>query len=126
MSEIAKSDRDSTGRFKSGNVGGPGRKPGSRNKLGEAFLEDLLDAWNEHGATALERCATEEPAQFVRVVASLMPKDINLNVALDPGEFVERFRSAQAMLGNAEPPGLRRPLRTIAPRTIEHESDDAG
>jgi hypothetical protein len=62
----------------------------------------------------------------VRVVASLMPKDVNLNVALDPGEFAERFRSAQAMLGNDEPLRLRRSLRTVAPRTNEHESYDGG
>jgi hypothetical protein len=127
MSEITNSGRDAkNGRFLAGNTGNGGRPKGARSKLGEAFLEDLRDAWNEHGAQALRRCAIEEPAQFVRVVASLMPKDVNLNVALDPGEFVERFRSAQAMLGNDEPPRLRRSLRTTAPRTMEHESNDAG
>jgi hypothetical protein len=44
-------ERDAkTGRFVTGNFGGPGRKLGSRNKLGEAFIEDLRDAWIEHGA----------------------------------------------------------------------------
>ena len=54
-----------TGRFQPGNNGGPGRKPGSRNALGQAFLEDLRDAWERHGAMALARCAVDEPAQFV-------------------------------------------------------------
>lgn len=104
-------ERDSTtGRFVSGNSGGPGRKVGSRNKLGEAFIEDLRDAWNEHGPTALARCATEEPAQFVRVVASLMPRDVNLNMTsqVDMADFASKFRAAVALLGN-EPP----PMRTI-------------
>jgi hypothetical protein len=123
MSEITDSDRDArTGRFLSGNVGGPGRERGSRSKLGSAFLEDLRDAWNEHGATALARCATEEPAQFVRVVASLMPRDVNINMAVDVTDFATKFRTACELLGNTEPPQPRRPLRTIAPRTIEHDN----
>jgi Family of unknown function (DUF5681) len=91
--------------FKPGQSGNPaGRPKGARSKLGEAFLEDLRDAWLEHGAEALRRCATEDPAQFVRVVASLMPKDVNLNVAVDATEFVGKFRQAVALLGNTAPP----------------------
>jgi hypothetical protein len=115
--------RDDRGRFQSGNIGG-GRPKGSRNKLGEAFLEDLRDAWNEHGTEALKRCAIEEPAQFCRIVASLMPKDVNLNLSVDAADFATKFRSARAMLGNAELPQPRRLLRTIAPRTIEHDDAD--
>ena len=115
--------RDDRGRFQSGNIGG-GRPKGSRNKLGEAFLEDLRDAWNEHGTEALKRCAIEEPAQFCRIVASLMPKDVNLNLSVDAADFATKFRSARAMLGNAEPPEPRRSLRTIAPQTIEHDDAD--
>jgi hypothetical protein len=68
---------------------------------------------------ALQRCAEEEPAQFVRVVASLMPKDINLNVAVDVADFATKFRTACAMLGNTEPSRLRRPLP--GQRVIEHD-----
>jgi hypothetical protein len=105
---------EKTGRFVTGNVGGPGRKLGSRNKLGEAFLEDLRDCWEQHGVDALRRCAVEEPAQFVRVVASLLPRDVNLNVAVDPRAIAENFRAAVAMLGN-ELPAPRRA------KVIEHE-----
>jgi hypothetical protein len=97
-------ERDAkTGRFVTGNFGGPGRKLGSRNTLGEAFIEHLRDAWIEHGATALARCAQEEPAQFRKIVASLMPKDINLNVSVDAQDFATKFRAAFKVLGN-EPP----------------------
>ena len=96
-------ERDRGGRFVIGGKPGPGRPRGARSKLGEQFLEDLRDAWIEHGATALARCAAEEPAQFVRVVASLMPKDFNINLSVDAPEFIQRFRQAQQMLGNAPP-----------------------
>src|SRR3954449_2344760 len=99
-----------TGRFVPGNSGFGGRPKGARSKLGEAFLEDLRDAWNEHGATALARCAIEEPAQFVRVIASLMPRDVNLNLAatVSAANFAENFRNALALLHD-EP----RPIKTI-------------
>lgn len=60
--------------------GNPGRPKGSRNKLGEAFLEDLYKDWSENGAQALKDCREQNPAAYVRTVASLLPKDINLSV----------------------------------------------
>jgi hypothetical protein len=91
-----------SGRFLPGNSGFGGRPRGSRNKLGEAFLEDLRDSWIEQGPRALARCAEEDPAGYCRIVASLMPKDIDVNVtgSVDVGDFAERFRGALAMLGN--------------------------
>jgi len=98
------------GRFLPGNSGNGGRKPGSRNKLGEAFVEDLRDCWQQHGAEALQRVARDDPATLLKVIASLLPKDLNLNVGVNVETFVQTFRSAQAMLGN-DPPAARRRLR---------------
>jgi|ERR1041385_1146004 hypothetical protein len=62
-----------TGRFLAGNCGNGGRPPGSRNKLGEAFLADLHAQWVKSGAKALELMAKNDPSGFVRVCASLLP-----------------------------------------------------
>ena len=107
--------REPTGRFVNGHKSiSPGRPVGSRSKLGEAFLEDLRDAWIEYGATALARCAKEEPAQFCRIVAGLLPRDLNINVAVDAGSFASTFRAAAAMLGNSLPETLpRRRMKVI-------------
>jgi hypothetical protein len=112
MTETATSDRDQrSGRFLPGNSGFGGRPRGSRNKLGEAFLEDLRDAWNEHGATALTACAINEPGTFCKIVSSLLPRTVDINIAVDPQGFVEKFRTAVALLGNDLPPRqVRRPL----------------
>jgi hypothetical protein len=101
-------ERDTKGRFLSGTKAGPGRPVGSRNKLTENFVADLRDCWEVHGRDALERVARDEPATLLKVVASLMPKDISLSVtaAVDAGTFAEQFRAAVQLLGN-EPPKMR-------------------
>ena len=53
-----------------------GRPKGSRNKLGEAFIADVFAKWTEHGAGALDALIERDPGGFVRVVASLMPKEM--------------------------------------------------
>src|SRR5947208_3641472 len=119
MSEIITAERDRGGRFVNGGIPGPGRPRGARNKLGEAFLEDLRDAWNEHGASALARCAEQEPGTFCRIVSGLLPKSIDLNVAVDVNAFASSFRAAVELLGN-EPP-LHEALRSEA-LSIEHDN----
>jgi hypothetical protein len=99
--------------FKPGQSGNPaGRPRGSRNRLADAFVTDLAAAWEEHGVMALTKCATAEPAKFVSIIASLLPRDVSLNVthSVDPLAFHDRFRQALELLGNAEP----------APKVIEH------
>jgi hypothetical protein len=94
--------RDHKGRFLPGNGGNGGRRPGARNKLGEQFLEDLRESWNECGPRALARCAEDDPAGYCRIVASLMPKDVDINVSgsIDVEDFAQRFRNAVELLGN--------------------------
>lgn len=63
--------------FQPGQSGNPaGRKLGSRNKLGEAFLADMFDAWKAQGVDAIRRVIDERPQDFLKVVASILPKEI--------------------------------------------------
>lgn len=108
--DIAERDQKN-GRFLPGNSGFGGRPRGSRNKLGEQFLEDLKAVWEEAGIDALRRCAREDAPAFCRIISGLLPRDININhdVTLDVGDFATRFRNAVELLGNQ--PG---------PKAIEH------
>jgi hypothetical protein len=69
-------EKDQLGRFLPGNNGGPGRPPGSKNKLVEDFLADFHSAWQANGADALRRMVKDEPSAFVQAAVQLMPKDV--------------------------------------------------
>jgi hypothetical protein len=64
-----------------GQSGNPAGKPkGARTKLGEAFIEALHDDFNEHGIAAIQVVRAEKPDQYLKVIASLMPKEHRLSV----------------------------------------------
>ena len=71
--------------FKPGNTGRP---TGARNRLGEKFLEDMLAAWNDKGISAIERVIIERPQDFLKVVASILPKEIAAEITY---RFVARM-----------------------------------
>jgi hypothetical protein len=67
--------------FKKGQSGNPlGRRPGSKNKLTENFWTDFSTVWSEGGIDAIRKVKTEDPSTFVRVAASLMPKETETTI----------------------------------------------
>ncbi len=75
--------------IKPGQVLNPaGRPKGSRNKLGEAFLADLLADWENYGAFALADCRKEDPARYCAIVASILPKELDAD---DEERVLEKF-----------------------------------
>src|SRR3974377_777754 len=79
--------------YKPGQSGNPkGRPKGSRNKLSEDFFRDLSEAWQAFGKPALMTAAWTHPVEFVRVVAQLMPKDVDVTVT---NIRAERMKSSE-------------------------------
>jgi len=86
-----------------GQSGNPaGRPKGARNKLGELFLEDLLAAWESQGPAAIKTVIEKKPQDFLKVVASLMPKDLNVNVntigEMTDEQLLDRIRKLDATI----------------------------
>lgn len=71
-----KPEQDAKGRFVAGNSGNGGRPKGARAKLGEAFLQGLFKDFQEHGQVTIETVRGEKPDQYLKVIASLLPKEI--------------------------------------------------
>lgn len=68
-------ERDGKGRFISGNNGG-GRKKGSRNRLTDTFIAAIENDFAEFGADALTKLREDDPAAYIKVVASLVPREM--------------------------------------------------
>lgn len=80
--------------FQPGQSGNPkGREKGSRNKLGEEFIEALQADFKEHGKAAIVAVRTEKPDQYLKVIASIVPKDLNVNVNNFDGLSDDELRS---------------------------------
>lgn len=85
MSGLKSDDnRDEAGKFKPGAKAGPGRPKGARNRLGEAFLSALADDFETHGIAAIQEVRENKPSDYLKVCASILPKEFNVRV--DPLE----------------------------------------
>jgi hypothetical protein len=99
---------DSNGQFLKGYSRG-GRPLGSRNKLSESFLHDLHQEWQRCGPTVLEKVAKTDPAAFAKLVAGVLPRELdqtlNLNVGLfqEIRDFSEAFKLARQVIGADAP-----------------------
>lgn len=63
-------------RFQQGNSGRP---RGAKNRLTGDFVTALAKEFEEHGADAIRIVRTERPHEFLKIVASLMPKELEIS-----------------------------------------------
>jgi hypothetical protein len=66
----------SDGKFQKGKPGGPGRPKGGRNRLSEALLSMLAKDFEEFGEEAIRTVRRDHPETYLRVAASLVPKEL--------------------------------------------------
>jgi len=104
--DVSSPGRDpKSGRFLAGNSGNGGRKPGSRNKLAEAFITDAYEEWKISGSAALKKMSQDDPSAFCRLIGGLLPKELDLALSIesdlfkDCADFVTAFRLARQFIG---------------------------
>ncbi|GLI24559.1 hypothetical protein GGQ86_004260 [Xanthobacter flavus] len=92
--------RNERGQFVAGHASLGGRPKGSRNRLGEEFLEKLYADFAEHGPEAIARVREEKPDQYLKVIASLLPKEVKVSTEADLSdeELDRRIRQLAAAL----------------------------
>ena len=93
-----------------------GRMKGSRNRLGADFLYALQREFEQHGEEAIRIVRVEKPVEFLKVIASVLPKEfeiIDSRLKEIPDDeldaFIELARrriAAAAKSGDGEEPPL--------------------
>ena len=70
--------------FKPGQSGNPGGKPvASRNRLQASFMRAMANDFEEFGEAAIIQMREERPSDYIRAIASLMPKELEITRPLD-------------------------------------------
>ncbi|WP_245477529.1 MULTISPECIES: hypothetical protein [unclassified Mesorhizobium] len=98
-----------------------GRPRRAKKTLADGFLEAIRADFRAHGAGVIAEVRTEKPDQYLKIVLSVLPKDlprdllVNINSldALSDDEIRQRIRGLEAVLRPflQEKPGLEKPGR---------------
>jgi hypothetical protein len=56
-----------------------GRAKGVRNRISHSFLEALHKDFLEHGEAAIKITRIEKPVEYIKIVASLLPKEFEIS-----------------------------------------------
>ena len=62
-----------------------GRPKGSRDAITKEFIDALTEDFKEHKSATLKAAREKNPCEYLRVIASVVPKDQNVRIKDDVG-----------------------------------------
>ena len=97
-------------RFKPGQAKMGGRRKGSRDRIATALLEAIAEDFEKFGTEAVIIARKERPVEYLRVVASLLPRELEVthhNSLKDLTDdeldiFVAQLRAERATAGSTD------------------------
>jgi hypothetical protein len=104
--------------FQKGVAANPyGRPKGARERFTKAFMDDLAVTWQRQGKPCLDKLAKTDPATFVRVCASLIPKEVKLEASSPLSDLTEQELQALTM-------AAQKAVALAEAKQLEHSSQD--
>jgi Family of unknown function (DUF5681) len=86
--------------FNAGQSGNPGGKPvGARNRLTAAFLNALAADFDANGKDAIKLCRETKPEAYIKAIAALCPKEIEVKSPLQELKDDELLNAVRALEG---------------------------
>ena len=68
--------------FEKGQPKQGGRAKGVRNRLSHSFLEALAEDFEKHGIEAIRITRVERPAEYCKIVAALLPRELDITTSV--------------------------------------------
>jgi hypothetical protein len=56
----------------------PAGRGHARNRIETSLLKALADDFEQHGADAIKLCRLEQPSTYLKIIASLMPRSLEV------------------------------------------------
>jgi hypothetical protein len=97
-------------KFKPGHSSRGGRRKGSRDRIATALLEALAEDLEKFGAQTVKIARLERPVEYLRVIASVLPKELEIttNSSLrelsddELDEYISRLRAERSTARGAD------------------------
>lgn len=76
-----------------------GRPKGARHKLDGLFVEALYKDFKEGGVAAIQKCREQKPAMYLKVIADILPKDVNVKADKSLADLADGLSAVAQFLG---------------------------
>jgi hypothetical protein len=100
-----------------------GRPAGVRNRFSHAFLTDFLADWEKHGTGAIKSVRMTDPGTYLRVAASILPKELMVDAVTTGLTAEERAEMIAALKQHLLSVRQEQPMLIEARKIDEHEPE---